>query len=957
MSSEKAPRLLMLAWKYQIKFSELVNILVDFGFKKDNLHPTSYALPEIIEAIEQHVKKQKIENKLNISVLLQKKEISDNDTRDLGKIHKVKIDPFNGLKIIGKIQLPVNDGNKDYNRNSLSKQKRNNYPNTQSKESLGLSIGVINFFDYYKNHIGIIENIVTEKNKKIAKARVFGDSLKTNRRLNKGDIVFFQLNFSNDYFHKYLASDVNIIDNISVEQIISLLNVIDQKHLVQKLINTSDSELEKISEENKLLILNKIVTVVDPKIWKLISRINSQAFIEKYVTETINFCNDELKLNYLSESNNEILFDNVIRNWTSTNSDSLSSLFNFISDKEIEVVQDTSSLIRSINNSDLNYNGLLGYTKLLKTFNLRKKLIKQFSFTSKNIQSDLQFLNDLFKLDSDDITIIKQTLKLESGSLSFSSLYSIYKELNAYALIPTYEDFISILQEKQLSFYELTDFIKSIQKDYISNEICCIIENSIKNSDKWKYDDLLDEINFQSKIGEYVVDVILNKESGFNSWKLLDIIKTKSIPNTINKYFLDKYSQQLAEYDIFQTLELAIIYNSTKAQEVSYKQITESKKYDISSENDLLLILKQIEELKIPERIKELNKPFSEFVNYLQKKNDFAINNELRGFLKHFSGATQTLVVKYLIYQYHKKNINVDKLIEILHSFNWTEISALLIVEFIKEKNYSGKILAEKLDVVFKNHFLTISSGNYNSENFLKNFQIKSIIGQCNGRKLYEGSNWQNKRWYFKNGEVTYTTNKRDNFDLDFFCEGRPWKIQDVWDSNTGKATSKKIELYWCKTRYCASRNDSIDTNKPYYSWTISEISKVMGISIEKLALAYLAGWANRMNQIVEHLFCRECNEILRPIAFAPNTLGYYAVPLFNCVNSHCSEYEKRVRFTHCMNGKCSSHLSSEPLDSRDCESCNKSDTRHTGLLCKHCGQPCPRCSGAYHPIYAEDRF
>ena len=85
--------------------------------------------------------------------------------------------------------------------------------------------------------------------------------------------------------------------------------------------------------------------------------------------------------------------------------------------------------------------------------------------------------------------------------------------------------------------------------------------------------------------------------------------------------------------------------------------------------------------------------------------------------------------------------------------------------------------------------------------------------------------------------------------------------------------------------------------------------------------------------------------------------MGYYAVPLFNCVNSYCSEYEKRVRFTHCMNGKRSSYLSSEPLDSRDCESCNKSDTRHTGLLCKHCGQPCPKCSGGYHPIYAEDRF
>ena len=132
------------------------------------------------------------------------------------------------------------------------------------------------------------------------------------------------------------------------------------------------------------------------------------------------------------------------------------------------------------------------------------------------------------------------------------------------------------------------------------------------------------------------------------------------------------------------------------------------------------------------------------------------------------------LVVKYLFYQFHKKYITTNKLIEILNSFNWTEISTLLIVEFIKEKNYSGKILVEKLDVVIKNNFLKISSSNYESNNFLKNFQIGSIIRICNGRKQYEESNWQNKRWYSKNGNVTYTTNRRDEHCQDFFCEGRP---------------------------------------------------------------------------------------------------------------------------------------------------------------------------------------
>ena len=68
------------------------------------------------------------------------------------------------------------------------------------------------------------------------------------------------------------------------------------------------------------------------------------------------------------------------------------------------------------------------------------------------------------------------------------------------------------------------------------------------------------------------------------------------------------------------------------------------------------------------------------------------------------------------------------------------------------------------------------------------------------------------KRFYLAGGTgLALHIGHRTSVDLDFFCEGRPWKIQDVWDSNTGKATSKKIELYWEKKRLQEQLGDFSD--------------------------------------------------------------------------------------------------------------------------------------------------
>lgn len=62
----------------------------------------------------------------------------------------------------------------------------------------------------------------------------------------------------------------------------------------------------------------------------------------------------------------------------------------------------------------------------------------------------------------------------------------------------------------------------------------------------------------------------------------------------------------------------------------------------------------------------------------------------------------------------------------------------------------------------------------------------------------------------------------------------------------------------------------------------MSEISEVLGLVVDRLVFTNLAGGAHRMNEIIERLICRTCNEVLRPLNFTPRSLGYYSVLFFN---------------------------------------------------------------------------
>lgn len=576
---------------------------------------------------------------------------------------------------------------------------------------------------------------------------------------------------------------------------------------------------------------------------------------------------------------------------------------------------------------------------------IRNQILSNFSFKIYNSIDRLKAIIPSKSLTDELRNELRKKLNLERKEIDTDKLIEIFSDLKAYKVIKDENHLLELLVDRIFDCSELTNLISLLTNSFKIPLFRTIVSHNINEFSSWEKIKLLESSEKKQELAKVLIDEyfsIEGEDSRSELQSLIDFLKKKE-DEVLTKYFLDKFYKELSlEYPI-SILELALLSNHINAQKISYQHLS------FNSENEIVNFIDKVKIYSISDEVKLTNKPLTGFIEFLNTKSNPTLTEDCKKFFQVHKGIVQCLSVKYLIFQLHKKVITKIKLIEILNSFQWTEISALLVKAFIEESNYTEKILLDKLNGVFKSHFEILSSQKFNPKSFLDNFTIRNILNRCDGRKYYNGELWQGKRWYVSGGVSMHTKER-----MNCYCEGRPWKKEIFWDSQTNTPLKEQYEKYWCKTSYCAARNDSVDLNQDFQNWTLSEISATLNISIEKIALATLAGWANRMNQIVEHLFCRKCEEVLRPLPFRPGTLGYYAVPLFHCINDNCTE-KKTIRFTHCLNGKCESHKTSEPLDSRDCKSCRPNDPNHTGLQCNYCGSSCPACSGHNQRIIAQE--
>ncbi len=237
----------------------------------------------------------------------------------------------------------------------------------------------------------------------------------------------------------------------------------------------------------------------------------------------------------------------------------------------------------------------------------------------------------------------------------------------------------------------------------------------------------------ENKSGKLIIEEYYKKEaddlsSDFEGL-INDLIEKKKI--ILLNHFLDISHKTLAKNKPLFIFNVSIFSNHKAAQKLSFQYIKFNYEYE------LIDFIEKFPNVIIHKEIESANKPLASFIKFFKSNSKIELTNDCKSFLKENSGIVQSLVVKFLIYQHYQKKISNNELIEILNSFQWTEISALLIKGFIEESDFTGKVILEKLNTIFNTHFNVLGIQNFDKKAFLDNFKIKSILNLCDGRKHY----------------------------------------------------------------------------------------------------------------------------------------------------------------------------------------------------------------------------
>jgi hypothetical protein len=556
--------------------------------------------------------------------------------------------------------------------------------------------------------------------------------------------------------------------------------------------------------------------------------------------------------------------------------------------------------------NSLNFNVTNEIQKFLKRVDLTKyskdKFLKRFRSVSKSIAiPNLISLAEIFH---------KWDLPFDNKELK-KRLSEIIHE----------DEFIALLQ--YLS--ESEDEIKIQFKD----SIIAYIKTDIKPNDPHIVEFI--PLAYSSKI----LEALLSKCTDVIDPKAhLESLRSSEYVNELPLEFAEKHLAQFVRLSPIEALEFILdripnLYNKfaseiclEKASFISYLKLLFEKSDSIikisEGDHDLHIIC----------------------LHYCDPANEEHLN-ELQSIFVQSHYSFQIDYVKFLCFLVHKHRLKRDLLLTILEKAKLIQLSALLLQQFISRKISSRDILMDIMNSNLKNHFKLLQDVALTEEELTEIFTLDDLVKPCSGRKKWKGlTYWKQDnivKWYTEgNHRLVYKGNEG------IFCEGRFWLNQPFYYSNN-KHTEELYDFFWCRNDYCARVNDSVVINNDFDSWTLNEINEVFDINLDRLSFTYVAGWMNRMKSIFDRLKCNECGNFLRPKHYTPKKLGYYAVPLFNCINDHCSLNSVEIRFTHCIGcGKI--------LDSRECKTCSKCNW----LICDD--DKCNRCGcGSDHnPIYAQ---
>jgi cold shock CspA family protein len=829
---------------------------------------------------------------------------------------------------------------RDSRINQGNQNVRKKADNTNTAEALGRLL----FFDYRKNKFGFITPIHSKI--KIEQDRIFVpyESLTMDHELQEGDLLAFQLQKTKKGF-----SAIHVV-KANLDTIESYSDAINFDDLKEAISNTRELDPKPLDDKHRRTILRVTSRFCDSNTWSYISYTQNQDLIDQYIKQVIPQIKDEAKSIFLKAAFNFAFLELAISSWKSMNEIDLRAIIQSIPKfaQKIRIPPSFEHILLAINWSQ---EDLADINIRIENDNLRSQLLSNFTFRSNTWKFVLETFFPFSSATKIEIQKLKSNFAAEKDILTPQTILQVFEKCNIYGFLRDDHELLKTLQktkcDKIVVRHILQQFGDVTPQKHLQAFVSCCIPNLTSS-------EVVELIKFNKERDTLAKLLIVEevrsqtKATHPNFSALLAFCKDKTCA-TLMKYFLDEISKVKDGRLTLDVLKLTEERGHEKARKAAYGSLV------FCSEEDVLGFLIHLRKFQDLAFLNKWNRPLADFVRFARLKDNFILNDDIRLFLNKNTGVVQCFTIKLLAYHLHRKSISKEEFINFTGSYEWTEISALMIKDFVNESMKPKPVFFETLPTLFYEHFKILLDSDLTPEAFKLNFSIGNILKACQGRQIYVVKPWEkdNKTRYYYAGRLTTRTEPP----MSCFCEGRPWKKVQYWNSETNKPTDREYELYWCRGKSCAERNDHTEYMSSFHKWTLVEIANTLEIRLEKITLAYITGWANRMNEIIKSLLCRECDQVLRPLPFRPKTLGHYAVPVFNCVNPNCGQHNKPVRFTHCLNNKCPSHVTSSPLDSRDCKSCKPNDPNHSGLECNHCRQPCPSCSGSAKKIVVEQEW
>lgn len=162
------------------------------------------------------------------------------------------------------------------------------------------------------------------------------------------------------------------------------------------------------------------------------------------------------------------------------------------------------------------------------------------------------------------------------------------------------------------------------------------------------------------------------------------------------------------------------------------------------------------------------------------------------------------------------------------------------------------------------------------------------------------------------------------------YCEGRM--------SPTKHYIHDKFFL-WCRNSPCFRETVTYHKCDDWKNYTLLDFCRILNIDMdskdEKGRIVkygkYLtfSSIINRVNKLVDHLYCRECKEVLQPKDIS--NYHTHLVTHFHCTNPQCQQYYQSIYISKCFNWKCN-----EIIDQRDSKACP-----NQWFICSNCGSCC----------------